>query len=231
MFKQLPLGISLPENVTFANFVAGENLALLDTLQKFCVGEGNEQHLYLWGQNSVGRSHLLQAACHQAAENNWVTAYIPLIQAHEFDSTLLQDLQHLQLICIDDVQAIAGNKEWEQALFYLYQRALDTKTRVIWSANAPPARLTLQLADLRSRLAASLVLQIQPLNDADKLHALQQHAAERGLTLPDSVGQYLLAHCSRQMKDLFTILDKLDREALIAQRALTIPFIKQVLNL
>lgn len=231
MFKQLPLGISLPENLTFANFVPGENQALIKALQNFCAEETHEQHLYLWGQNGAGRSHLLQAACQYAAEHHKVTAYIPLMQAHELDPDLLQDLQHLQLICIDDVQAIAGNKEWEQALFYLYQRALDTKTQVIWSADAPPARLTLQLADLRSRLAASLVLQIQTLNDADKLQALQRSATERGLTLPDSVGLYLLTHCSREMKTLMHILEKLDHAALVAQRGLTIPFVKQVLNL
>lgn len=231
MFKQIPLGISLPENVTLANFVAGDNQALIKLLEQFCLEKNAEQHVYLWGPSGVGRSHLLQAACHLAAEEGALTAYIPLSQAVHFDPSMLQDMQQLQMIAIDDVDHIAGEKEWEEALFNLYQQAIDTKTRVLWSANVSPIHLPLHLADLRSRLAASLVMQVQELSDQDKLIALQQHADARGLTLSDSVGQYLLSHCSRDLKDLLTILDKLDHEALVAQRALTIPFIKQVLHL
>ncbi|MFI4954636.1 MAG: DnaA regulatory inactivator Hda [Gammaproteobacteria bacterium] len=231
MFTQLPLGISLPDNVTLASFIAGENEALLITLQDFCVGKGTEQNLYLWGQSGVGKTHLLQAACHVAAEAGLATTYIPLRQATQFMPTLLQDLHTLQLICIDDVQSVAGQAEWEQGLFALYQLALETKAHILWSADAPPPRLAIKLKDLQSRLAASLVLEVQPLTDAEKLIALQQRAHSRGLELPDNVGNYLLTHCTRHMGDLLANLDKLDRAALIAQRALTVPFVKQVLGI
>jgi DnaA family protein len=231
MFTQLPLGISLPENISFANFIAGNNLALLTTLQDFCISSGREQNLYLWGASGVGKTHLLQAACYLAATEGRSSTYIPLRQADQFNPILLEDLHHLDLICVDDIQSIAGQAEWEQRLFALYQRSLETKAHILWSANAPPARLKLNLADLKSRMTASLVLEIQDLSDVEKLIALQQRAKARGLELPSPVGNYLLTHCPRHMGELLANLDKLDHAALVAQRALTIPFVKQVLNL
>lgn len=231
MFTQLPLGIFFPDNMTFANFIAGGNGALLTAIQGFCLSQTEEQNFYLWGPSGVGKTHLLQAACHAAAEAGLSATYIPLQHAAQFSPDLLQDLHLLQLICIDDVHTIAGQPEWERGLFALYQLALDSKTPILWSADVPPAQLPLQLKDLQSRLAASLIVELHPLSDAEKLLALQQRARARGLELSPQVGNFLLTHCTRHMGDLLANLDKLDQAALVAQRALTIPFVKQILKL
>lgn len=230
MYRQLPLGISLPDNITFDNFVVGDNKGLVDMLQTLMQGGLSEQYLYLWGASGVGKTHLLQAISHVATELGLASAYIPLKQADQLDPLLLQDLHMLPLVCIDDVQAIAGHAAWEERLFAVYQRALETKAKVLWSADTVPARLALKLQDLKSRLAASLVLEVQPLEDAEKILALQQRADLRGFELPDNVAHYLLARYPRHMGELLRTLDKLDKGALAEQRALTIPFAKKILE-
>jgi len=52
----------------------------------------------------------------------------------------------------------------------------------------------------------------------------------RGLELPDEVGQFLLRRTSRSSAALFSLLDRLDQAALTAQRRLTVPFVKSVLD-
>ena len=202
MFNQLPLGITLPDNITLNNFVIGNNPVVVKTLETLSHGKGAEQHLYLWGASGVGKTHLLQGACHLAAGQAKTSTYIPLKQAVQLDPAILQDLHLLQLICIDDVQAIAGQPQWEQGLFSLYQRATETKAKIVWSADAPPSWLHLRLPDLQSRLAASLVLEVDSLVDTDKVIALQQRASARGLELPDNIGHYLLSRCPRHMGEL-----------------------------
>lgn len=231
MFNQLPLGMSIPDNITFDNFIMGCNSAVVNTVIDLCNGVFHEQYLYLWGVAGVGKTHLSQAICHALTQRGLASTYIPLKQASQLNPILLQDLHVLPFIVIDDVEAIAGQTAWEEALFGLYQRALESKTKIIWTANCPPVRLPIKLKDLQSRLAASLVLEIQPLTDADKVLVLQQRADARGLTLPDNVAHYLLARYPRHISELLKTLDKLDKSALVAQRALTIPFVKQALSI
>jgi DnaA family protein len=87
------------------------------------------------------------------------------------------------------------------------------------------------LPDLQSRLARLPVFQVQALGDDERVAALQLRAQHRGLDLPDDTARYLLKRSRRDMASLYALLDKLDLEALRAQRRLTIPFVKGVLEI
>ena len=64
---QLPLGVGLRDDATFVNYHPGPNASLVNRLAHQLDAEG-EPFLYLWGAEGVGRSHLLQAACHAASD-------------------------------------------------------------------------------------------------------------------------------------------------------------------
>jgi DnaA family protein len=143
---------------------------------------------------------------------------------------LLEGLEQQALIAIDDVQAIAGMPQWEEALFHLYNRVRDYGHRLVVSATVAPAGLTLTLPDLISRLGWGPVFQLATLSDADKRAALQMRARRRGLELGNEVAEYLLRRCPRDMDSLFSLLNQLDRASLVAQRRLTIPFVRELLG-
>lgn len=225
---QLPLPIALHQDLSFANFYPGKNQFILDSLKKIALGKG-EFFIYLWGQPGLGRSHLLQASCQTATENNLTAFYLPLAQLDQLSIKLIENLEIFNLICIDDLQLIAGNKLWEEAIFHLYNRSQRPKTRLIISANKPPAELSLTLPDLTSRLLSGTILHLQELEDAEKLSLLQTNAHSRGLELPFEVAQYLLNHHPRNLNLLFNALNQLDQASLINQRKLTIPFLKKIL--
>lgn len=231
--KQLPLSLTLRDDATFANYYPGSNHAAVDAVRSL-VGAIEatptaDSMLYLFGQAGVGRSHLLQAACHAAAASHLTSTYIPLGDAAFFSPAILDDLEQLDLVCIDDVDAVAGNRAWEEALFHLYNRLREQQTRFIIVGNERPQLLPLQLPDLVSRLSWGLVYQMHRLSDEEKVAALITRAQARGLVLTEVVGQYLLRHGPRDMSALFASLDKLDKASLAAQRKLTVPFVKQVL--
>jgi DnaA family protein len=71
------------------------------------------------------------------------------------------------------------------------------------------------------------VLQLKPLNDDQKLAALQKRAALRGLELNNDAGRFLISRYSRNLCELFALLDKLDHASLSEQRRLTIPFLRR----
>jgi DnaA family protein len=134
-------------------------------------------------------------------------------------------------VCIDDVHLIAGRPQWEEAFFHVYNRIHDAGGSLIVTANVMPKLLGLALPDLVSRLSWGVVFQLQGLTDLEKLAVLMMRAERRGMTLSEEVGKFILNHCPRHMSTLFAALEALDKASLAAQRKLTIPFVKSVLQI
>jgi len=230
MNYQLPLAIPLNEEATFADFYWGDNLALQAHLEASLTGSG-ERQIYLWGQPGAGKSHILQACC-QRLDASFPAIYLPLSTLKTYGPEVIEGLHAQMLLCIDNVDAIANDARWEEALFHLYNRIRDEGTGVlIFAGHHSPRNNALQLPDLKSRLAASLVVQVHELSDDNKVDVMRHQARKRGLELPLGVGQFLVKRCARNMHDLHALLNQLDEASWIAQRKLTIPFIKAILDI
>lgn len=222
---QLPLRIGLRDSATFANFYPGENGPLCHALQ-----QAAEPFIYLWGGSGCGKSHLLQAACHEVSEAGGTAIYLPLAEPEGLQPQVLEGMEQMSLVCLDDLQAVAGKPDWELALFHLYNRLRDSGGRLIATADAPPAALQLGLADLVSRLGWGPVYQLSSPDDEVRSAALRLRAANRGMEMPPEVADYLLKRASRDMHALFSLLERLDEHSLAAQRKLTIPFVRDLIN-
>ncbi len=229
---QLSLGVSLRDEATFANFYCAEqNAAALQAVRDWSQNRG-ESNLVIWGAEGSGLSHLLQSCCHQAHQEDLSVLYLPLADLLGYTPEQVFDgLESCQLVCLDDVHCIAGNPQWEEALFHLYNRLRQASHRLLLACQCSPASLAIELADLRSRLLGSVVYQIHPLNDAQKCEALIQRAGNRGLELSEEVARYILARAARDTAGLFDLLETLDEASLQHQRKLTIPFVKAVLKI
>lgn len=230
MNQQLPLGIQLKAAARFANFVAGPNVELLDRLQ-ITVSGGGEPFFFIWGSNGSGKSHLLQASCHQAARVGRTAAYLSLKDSSSLQPELLDSWESYDLVCLDDMDAVAGQRPWEEAVFHLYNRIRERSAGLVVSSGVAPAQLQLCLPDLLSRLGWGLIYQLRALDDQQRLVALQLRARQRGCEMPDETGRYLMRRLPRDMPALFNLLDQLDEASLAAQRKLTVPFVKSVLGL
>lgn len=229
MATQLPLHIALPETAVFDNFLQGENTVAVGFCRQLAVGEGDKQ-AFIWGGSAVGKTHLLQAACSQAAEAGRRASYLPLRKVLNYGPQLLEGLDQLDLVCVDDVQLCAGLPVWEEALFSLINQCRLTETKLLFSAENSPAELGINLPDLSSRLSWGAVVQVQELGDKEKLIWLQQRAQRQGLHMPEDVARYLLRHYPRDMHSQDKLLARLNTASLAAQRRLTVAFIKQALS-
>ncbi|MET1078823.1 MAG: DnaA regulatory inactivator Hda [Pseudomonas sp.] len=229
---QLPLGVRLRDDATFANYYPGANAAALGYVERLCEADAGwtESLIYLWGADGVGRSHLLQAACLRFEQRGELAVYLPLGEVAIHGPVLLDNLERCELVCLDDLEAVSGLAEWEEALFHLFNRLRDSGRKLLLSAAASPRELAMKLPDLHSRLTLALVFQLQSLSDEDKLRALQLRASRRGLHLSDEVGRFILTRGERSMNALFDLLERLDQASLQAQRKLTIPFLKATLG-
>ncbi|WP_246139785.1 DnaA regulatory inactivator Hda [Parahaliea aestuarii] len=225
---QLALNVHLRDDATLDNFLATESVAPLLPQLRQQLEPCGEPVIFLHGAGGSGKSHLLQASCHLAGEG---ALYLPLAELldHPPDA-VLADMENLALVCLDDLQAVAGDETWEQALFHFFNRARAAGCRLLLAADAAPRHLAVQLADLRSRLGWGIVYHLPDSDDEHKCRVLAFRAGRRGLQLPPEVARFIVVRAPRALPELLDILALLDRHSLAEQRALTVPFVKRVLD-
>ncbi len=211
------------DNARFDNFVVGHNETAV-----YSIKNTMEQYVYLWGSSGCGKTHLLQALCHAYSKRNLKLSYLPLNNMM-LTPDAFENLETMDLVCLDNAEFAAGNPMWEEALFNLYNRLRDADTRLVVAAEKSPTGSEIKLADLASRMCWGPVYHLKTLDDDEKKLALQQRAKNRGLDLDDNVVEYLIKRSSRDMQSLFDLLDKLDKASLVAKRKLTVPFVRELL--
>lgn len=202
--KQLLLDIQPAPAPSLENFVPGRNVEALYHLLQAATGKAETRFIYLWGSGGSGRSHLI-AAC------------ADLSRQHDVELAVADDVHKL-----DDAAQIA--------LFNTYNRLRESGGALIASGEAAPMQMGLR-DDLATRLSWGLVFQIHPLSDEEKVQALMAHAAERGMKLPEEVVEYCLRHLRRDLRTLMATLDALDQWSLTAKRPVTLPLLRQLLQL
>ena len=195
-----------------------------------CIAGLGEQQIFLWGKSGQGKSHLLQACCHQAQNQNLSSFYFDLSNAELPDPSMLSGLDEYDVVCFDNIERIAGNAAWELAFFNFFNQHRDRGHKLIVSASSAPNDIAIQLPDLKTRLNWGLTLKIQPLTDSDRIAALIFKADQMGFEIAPQAGRFLLTHYDRDLASLWALLEKLDKASLAAKRKLTIPFLKQILD-
>lgn len=225
MIDQLALKLQLKDGSSFANFYAGRNAQAVRHLEAIAQGSA-EPVLFLWGEAGGGKTHLLQAACRVAAERGLHPVYLTFEEAASLTVEVLENIERALLVCLDDVEHVAGNSTWESAVFTLCDRLRAAGGSLIGAARLPPSQLGIGLADLASRLGWGAVYPLRTLTDEDKLAAVRLRARNRGLEMGDEVARYILNRYPRDMHSLFALLDRLDEASLSQQRRITIPFIR-----
>lgn len=226
---QVPLQFEFQGSQTFASFFTGHNAEIIEQLQQM-AGDGSEQQVFLWGEAGCGKSHLLQACCQQATSNGKTPFYLRLDVECLLDVRMLNGLEEYELVCLDDIEVIAGHSDWEEALFGFYNAHRQNNHKLLLAANTPPQFLTFNLPDLKTRMNWGLTLKIQPLREEQLIEAMTCKARYLGFDLSPAVGRFLLNHYVQDLPAMWRLLEKIDQATLAAQRKLTIPFLKQILQ-
>jgi DnaA family protein len=227
--RQIPLGVRLPDRAVFGSFLAARNTQALVHLQRLAGGAAGAGITWLCGPAGSGKTHLLQATC-AAASEQMRSGYVPLADVARLGVGVLEGLPQLQCLCLDDVDRVVGELEWERGIFALLTELQESGGSLLLSAQVPPVLVDWALPDLGSRCAAATVFQLRVLDEDEQQAALQLRARLRGFELPQETLQWLRRRFPRDMRTLYELLDTLDEAALAAQRRLTVPFIREVLR-
>ncbi len=226
MSRQLLLEIVPTQSPSLDNTVVGANAAALEAARTLSPGRA----LYLWGPPGCGRSHLLRAMIKDKKARLIDIATAP--EEMMALATLSADLNRTETIAVDDIQEMTAQQQ--AAVFALYNRwrelaATDQAFRLVVTGDRAPMMMSLR-EDLRTRLGWDLVFRLEPLSDAEKFEALSAYALNRGLPLSEDVLDWMLTHYTRDIRQLFALVDALDRYSLSKHRNVTVPLVRQMLT-
>jgi len=238
---QLPLAMRWPQQQRFESYFIGDNGAALDLTRRAVGGAGlsdvSAGWVFLQGASASGKSHLLIAACAAASEAGRSAQYVSLrtyaagVQnPGSASEEAIRALGGSDVLAIDDVEAIAGNRAGEHALFDLFNRCKAERSTMLFAAAQAPAQCGIGLPDLVSRLASCAQGVLKPLDDAQRREVVRARAQARGVTLDDSAIDWLFTHTERDLGSLTRLLERIDRASLAAKRRVTVPFLRSLLR-
>jgi len=225
---QIPLQLEPRRPDRFEDFVAGPNENALAAVQHLLDEPGGS--LFLSGADGTGKSHLLNAACHAARERGMAAFYIALKRLPEEAAASLEGLRVLDLVCVDDLDSVAGNPVWENALFACFNEVRAARGRLLVSSSQPLAGLDLHLPDLASRLAWGVRQNLRLPDDDGKLEILEQRARVLRIEVTADVHNYLLKHGKRDLASLLQTLEQLKDAAFSGKRKITVPLAREILR-
>ncbi len=225
---QIPLQLIPRRERRFEDFVVGSNTAIVEAIKQMPDEPGS--NVFLYGEEGYGKTHLLTAVCQEVRERQGRAFYLALKRLPSNAIESLLGLEKLDLVCVDDLHIIAGNKVWEEALFHFFNRVREVNGRLLVSSQKRLSCLNLCLPDLASRLGWGLRLQLLPLEDHDKLVVIDQYSKGMGFSLSEEVQAYLLKHHDRNVAALIETVERLHQVSLTNKRRITIPLARQVLQ-
>lgn len=225
---QIPLPLEPRRPDRLEDFVVGSNTAAVGAVRQLLDEPGGV--LFLSGPAGSGKSHLLNALCNEARERGFAAFYIPLKRLPPGAAAGLEGLQGLDLVCVDDIDRVAGDPAWERALFRCFNEVREAGGRLLVSSSEPLQALPLGLPDLASRLAWGVRQALATPDDAGKLEILQRRARSLRIEVPDDVQSYLLRYGRRDLASLLAALDRLKETAFADKRRITVPLAREILE-
>jgi DnaA family protein len=230
--KQLIFPFQINQKASFESFFCSpDNIELMSRLADL-VASKNADELIINGAEGSGKSFLMQAICNELSSSGKQFAFMPMNKAINMGVEIFQNLASLDAVCIDDLQLILSREEWETALFNLINECQQSNCSLILSfgGNQSLEDIT-QLPDLLSRIKRMEFMKLQAVQDEFLNQALDFVSQQLDINLEKAELEFLLKHQTREFSLLVENLIALDKQAASLKRKITIPLIKETLNL
>jgi chromosomal replication initiator protein len=190
--------------------------------------------LFVHGPPGCGKTHLVSALCAEITHNypdrviesrpaNDLGVFFTPESSHnasEVETDCRTALTQCDLLLIEDLQHLSFSLAG--ALARVLDERLARQRPMIFTANVGPAQLTQLPAHLTSRLAAGLVVKIEPLAPASRLTMLEKLTKRKKISLSQEVLLWLAEHINGSVRQLEGALTRLETVARLQARPLSV---------
>lgn len=130
-------------------------------------------------------------------------------------------------VIIEDVSGYIGDREFETALFHLYNMAKEEQAHILLTASSVQSGWDFVIPDLRSRLCAAPSVSIHEPDDVLLQSILVKLFSDRQLDVSIEVINYILPRTERSFRFIKRLVERADKIALSEKKAVTIPVIRK----
>ena len=228
---QLSLNIKLDETVSLDKFIeCDSNIDCLNFLRNTLKEDSISNLFYIWGREGVGKSYIMQALNREFINLNKRTFHLSLNDKRVSSHEILQNLESLDVVLIENIDSLPKDEEWETQVFSLINNALTSKNKIYLSSCRVSKELQISLKDLQSRLSYFTAIEIPEISNEEKLDALSQSSARKGIDLDTKTKEFIINHTSRGLSDLLQLLNDLDVYSLKKKKKVTPSLVRQLLK-
>ena len=230
--KQLIFPFQINQKASFDSFFCSpDNQNLMTRLADIAISQ-DANELIIHGEKGSGKSFLMQAICNELSSSEKQFAFIPMKKALNMGVEIFQNLGSLDTVCIDDLQLTFANQEWETALFNLINECQQSNCSLILSlGGTQPVEESIVLPDLLSRIKRMEFLALHAVQDELFNKAIVFVAQQLEIKIDNAELEFLLKHQTRVFSLLVENIITLDKQAASLKRKITIPLIKETLNI
>jgi chromosomal replication initiator protein len=234
----------LDPRCTFENFVVGKPNEFAHAAARRLADSETVPFnpLFLYGGVGLGKTHLMHAIAWQISKRKAKRKVLYLsaeqfmyrfIRALRFKDTMAfkEQFRSVDVLMIDDIQFICGNKDsTQEEFFHTFNALVDQNRQIVISADKSPSDLEGMEERLRSRLGWGLVADIHPTTYELRLGILQAKADNARLKVPPKVMEFLAHKITSNVRELEGALNRIVAHADLVGRPVTIETTQELLR-
>tara|TARA_X000000950_G_scaffold287410_1_gene399561 strand:+ start:174 stop:863 length:690 start_codon:yes stop_codon:yes gene_type:complete len=187
----------------FSNFkVFKQHEPLVHQLRLFQPG----LHILIQGDPGSGCSHLAKATC--LYHSDLKSIYLPIADLKHLSKSMLEGLNHIDLICVEDIHKLSQSREQQILLFDLINVTLHHGLRLLITSHLRPDIMYDWLPDLRTRLQAMCNWHLPNLTDTEKLSIIISWIEQQNIFLDEEVVDFIFKYKTRDLQQSKNIIEK-----------------------
>lgn len=235
---------NLNPRYTFENFVVGPSnrhahaysVAVADSPAKAY------NPLFIYGGVGLGKTHLMQAVCHQIRAKSTGNPKICYLPSEKFTNELIEAIQHhrtsafrqryrsADVLVIDDIHFIAGKESTQEEFFHTFNTLYDAHKQIIISSDRLPKEIANLQERLVSRFSWGLATDIQPPDLETRVAILKKKIEREPVSVPDDVIFFIAQLIKTNIRELEGALIRTIAYSLLEEKPVTLELTKDVLK-
>ncbi|MBU1026799.1 MAG: chromosomal replication initiator protein DnaA [Candidatus Margulisbacteria bacterium] len=236
--------VNLNSRYTFENFVIGHSNRHAHAYSLAVANSPAKTYnpLFIYGGVGLGKTHLIQAICHQIKNNASGNIKICYISSEKFTNELIDAIQHrstsafrqkyrnADVLVIDDIHFIAGKESTQEEFFHTFNALYDAHKQIVFSSDRPPKEIANLQERLVSRFGWGLTTDVQPPDLETRVAILKKKIEREPVGVPDEVIFFIAQLIKTNIRELEGALIRTIAYSLLEEEPITIELTKQVLK-
>jgi len=239
-----PGSFNLNSRYTFENFVVGSSNRHAHAYS-LAVAESPAKAynpLFIYGGVGLGKTHLIQAICHQIKNKAPGNSKICYISSERFTNELIDAIQHrstssfrqkyrnVDVLVIDDIHFIAGKESTQEEFFHTFNALYDAHKQIVFSSDRPPKEISNLQDRLVSRFGWGLTTDVQPPDLETRVAILKKKIERESVPVPDEVIFFIAQLIKTNIRELEGALIRTIAYSLLEEKSISLELTKEVLR-